>query len=424
VLQSDNSKITEMEIDMLCGGGRHTMGLTHVLQALARRPTLTKLGLRHCTLGRDEARLVRLALCNMPSLQSLDLANNDLASAGLAELAPALYRNASIKVLDISRNSFWDVESAGLLRDILRSNKTIITLDLSANTFGQTTGAVECIADGLGSNSTLVKIDLSFCDLRGDGVSSLAQKLSSRNTTLQKLSLCRNDITATGVGVLLETMEQSSLHITDLDLWRNPIEDEGAILLARSFGRNALPNLSRLSLFQCRICDDGFIALVSALEPRTSLLHLDLRCSVGFSEGAFLVLAKSLPDIKVLQRLDLSWCAGLASAMPLILAGLRKNTSLFRFHVAGGAPSSVPPTTEETARCAGGWMQEMERLGYRNRFLSFIRTPEETHRPRGIWPHALARVATLPDVIFEVLRSQPNLASSKDMEETEDSDIT
>jgi hypothetical protein len=35
-------------------------------------------------------------------------------------------------------------------------------LDLSENGFGKTTGAVECIADGLGSNSTLLKIDLSM----------------------------------------------------------------------------------------------------------------------------------------------------------------------------------------------------------------------------------------------------------------------
>jgi Ran GTPase-activating protein (RanGAP) involved in mRNA processing and transport len=114
-----------------------------------------------------------------------------------------------------------------------------------------------------------------------------------------KLALCKNFITSTGVSVLLETTDQSSHHITDLDLWRNLIEDEGAILLARSFGRNALPNLSRLSLSQCTIGDDGFIALLSTLEPNTSLLHLDLRWSFGFSERAFLALAKSLPEIKV-----------------------------------------------------------------------------------------------------------------------------
>jgi hypothetical protein len=172
---------------------------------------------------------------------------------------------------------------------------------------------------------------------------------------------------------------------------------------------NALPNLSRLGLSRCGICDDEFIALVSALESNTSLLHLDLRCSFCFSKLAFLALAKSLPAIKVLQRLDLTLCTELASTMRLLLAGLCKNTSLFHFHVAGGAPSSAPPTTEETARYAGGWMQEMERLGYRNRFLSSLRTPEETHRPRGVWPHALARVATFPDAIFEVFRSLTQL---------------
>jgi hypothetical protein len=109
--------------------------------------------------------------------------------------------------------------------------------------------------------------------------------------------------------------------------------------------------------------------------------------------------------------------------MPLLLAGLRKNTSLFRFHVAGGAPSSVPPTTEETVRCAGGWMQEIERFGHRNCFLSLIRAPKERLPSHGVWPHALARVATLPDVIFEVLRSKPKLVPSEDMEATEDTDI-
>jgi Ran GTPase-activating protein (RanGAP) involved in mRNA processing and transport len=122
--------------------------------------------------------------------------------------------------------------------------------------FGQTTGAVECIAYGLGRNSTLLKIDLSCCDLGDDGVTTLAQTLESRNTTLQKLSLGDNSITAAGVGVLLETMEQSSHHITDLDLQLNRIRDAGASLLARSFENKVLPNLSRISLCQCDIGDD------------------------------------------------------------------------------------------------------------------------------------------------------------------------
>jgi hypothetical protein len=53
-------------------------------------------------------------------------------------------------------------------------------------------------------------------------------------------------------------------------------------------------------------------------------------------------------------------------------------------------------------------------LGYRNRFLPLIRAPKERLPPRGVWPCALARVATLPDVIFEVLGSKPNLVPSEE----------
>jgi hypothetical protein len=411
VLLSDNSKISELEIHRF-NGGPPMIGLTRVLRALAQRPTLTKLRLRCCPLGRNEARLLQMALFSTPSLQTLALTFSNLGSAELAELAPALYHNTSIKVLDISSNGFNDMESARLLRDILFSNNTMTSLNVSGNTFGNMPGAVNCIADGLGlgSNSKLLDIDLSYCALKDAGVSILAtQTLGLQNATLQKLTLDNNSITSMGFGVLLGTMEHKSHHITDLELQRNPIGNEGASLLARSLGNNALSTLTRLSLSYCDVGDDGFIALVSALERNASLLHLGLRNNHGFSERALLTLADSLPKIKVLQRIELTWCPGLASAMSLLLVGLRKNTSLFCFHVAGYATSVVPPRREITAGCAGGWMQEMERLGYRNCFLPLIRAPEERLPPRGVWPRALARVATLPDVTFEVLRSKPNL---------------
>jgi Ran GTPase-activating protein (RanGAP) involved in mRNA processing and transport len=416
LLLSDNSKITELDIHAPGSyGGPPILGLSPVLQALARRPTLTMLTLRCFYLSRDEARLLQMALRNTLSLQTLVLEGGTLGSAELAELAPALYRNTSIKVLDMSNNDLNNIESAEILRDIIRRNKTMTILDLSGHGFGNTTGAVERVADGLGSNSSLLEINLSCCALGDGSISTLAQNIGSRNVTLQKLTLDDNSVTPTGVGVLLETMEQNSHPITDLDLKHNPIGDEGASLLARSLGNNALPTLTRLSLYGCGICNDGFITLMSALEQNTSLLHLDLRHNnFGTSERAFSVLAESLPEIKVLQRVHFEWCSGLASAMPLLLEGLRKNTSLFRFHVTHCAPHRVPPTPAETAICAGGWMQEIERLGYRNRFLPLIRAPKEGLPHLGVWPHALARVAILPDLIFEVLRSKPSLVPSED----------
>jgi Ran GTPase-activating protein (RanGAP) involved in mRNA processing and transport len=434
VLLSDTSKITELDIyrtDRRYPMTGPLMGLTPVLQALARRPTLTMLGLHNCPLSRKEAKLLRTALCMIPSLQSLDLSYTDLGSDELAELAPALYRNTSIKVLDLSGNILSSMESVELLRGIMRRNKSITTLDLSWNTFGETTGAVKSIADGLDSNSRLLKINLSSCRLRDDGVCILMQTLGSRNTTLQKLSLGGNSITSTGVGLLLGTMEQNSQLITDLDLRFNPIGNKGASLLARSMGKNAIPNLTHLSLYSCDIGDAGFIALVSALEQNTSLLQLDLQCAMQhanrYNKQAFLALAKSLPEIKVLQQLYLDgWYRGLSLAMPLVLAGLRKNTSLLCIHVHNGAPCSFPPSGDDTNKCAGGWIQEMQRLGYRNCFLPLIRAPKERLPHHGVWPRALAQVAAHPDVIFEVLCSKPKLVPSQDTggeEAAEDSGI-
>jgi hypothetical protein len=104
------------------------------------------------------------------------------------------------------------------------------------------------------------------------------------------------------------------------------------------------------------------------------------------------------------------------------IAQEHKFISYIRF--AGCAPHLVPPIPEEKANCAGGWMQEMEHLGYRNRFLPLIRAPKERLPPHGVWPRALARVARLSDVIFEVLRSKPSLVPFEDAEGKEAADDT
>jgi hypothetical protein len=131
VVLSGTSKITELDIHRFYWRNRPPSGFPRVLRALARRPTLIKLGLRRYPLCLDNARLLRMALCDIPSLQSLDLTDSTLGSAELAELAPALYHNRSIEVLDISRNELDGIDSAEILRDILRSNRTITKLDSS-----------------------------------------------------------------------------------------------------------------------------------------------------------------------------------------------------------------------------------------------------------------------------------------------------
>jgi hypothetical protein len=59
-------------------------------------------------------------------------------------------------------------------------------------------------------------------------------------------------------------------------------------ILADALGRNAMPSLRGLDLGGCRICDDGFVALVvSALEQNTSLKILNLAGSYCGERGCW-----------------------------------------------------------------------------------------------------------------------------------------
>jgi hypothetical protein len=99
----------------------------------------------------------------------------------------------------------------------------------------------------------------------------------------------------------------------------------------------------------------------------------------------------------VLQQVDLTWCRS-CLGHAFTVGGIAQNTSLFRFHVTDCA-LSVPPTPE-TAKCAGGWMQEMERLGYQKPLLTFGTACGRGLPLGSLGSHALADVAKLPDVIL------------------------
>jgi hypothetical protein len=120
-----------------------------------------------------------------------------------------------------------------------------------------------------------------------------------------------------------------------------------------------------------------------------------------FSEAGVMALAGSLPNIRTLDCIDLSWNDSVSASMPILMEGLRKNKSLQNI-VFDGGPS-------------GEWSQELVFLQYRNRFHRLIKPSPvglDAERNMGVWSNALARVATRPDVIFHALSSKPQLVRS------------
>jgi Ran GTPase-activating protein (RanGAP) involved in mRNA processing and transport len=183
-------------------------------------------------------------------LESLDLASTALGSASLSEIATVLYRNTSVKALDLTNNGLHDIESANVLRELIRRNKTIARLCLARNTFGRDAAAVRSIADGVRSNVTLHQLDLGACRLGDQGISVLANALAILNASLLELNLWDNEITSVGIRALVDDNVEAVQNLTKLCLAHNPIRSEGVTILADAFGaqRHAISHTTRSRL--------------------------------------------------------------------------------------------------------------------------------------------------------------------------------
>jgi Ran GTPase-activating protein (RanGAP) involved in mRNA processing and transport len=382
--------------------GTRTLGLHQVLRELGRNTTVTNLSIRLSVSSREDVQQLTAILRHNTVLQSLDLTSSALGSAGLAEIAPALYRNTSIKTLDLSYTGLNNVESANMLRELLRRNKTITSLSIAHNAFGGNAAAARSIFEGVRSNRALQQLDLEDCELGDRGVSVLANALVTRNAGTLELDLQCNQVTSVGVRALVDDNAESGKTLTKLCLTHNPVRSEGATILAVALRRNALPSLKRLGLNYCGIYDDGFVALVSSLEQNTSLQILNLQGN-DFGERGSMALAESLPNIKRLQQISFTVNASSQSTLPLLLEGFRKNISLVKVNLRYGG-----------LQVNWDWYQELKFMGQQNRFTPLLKAsdPPNTSPKSGIWSQALAKVAIEPDVLFHLLRNKPKLVGS------------
>jgi hypothetical protein len=128
-------------------------------RAFVPHPSACCLGLlpilRDSVLSGENVQQLQAVIRQNTALESLVLTWCSLGSTGLAEITPVLYCNTSIKVPDLTSNGLHDSESANVLRELFRRNKTITSLYIGYNAFGRNAAAARSIADGVRSNTTL-----------------------------------------------------------------------------------------------------------------------------------------------------------------------------------------------------------------------------------------------------------------------------
>ena len=279
------------------------------------------------------------------SITSLQLSQCSLSGTASLNFAEALKTNRSITSIDLSSNAdFFSCREQQkhffIALQLNRPSQNVIeVLKLKSCKLNE---QICCLAEFISSDScTLKELDLSFNGIREESGNTLFKALA-RNESLKLLNMTSNPLwlsTGESLQTLLEdncTLEQLVLHNCGLHLpalqgiangisknttlarlelgvylKRTPVD--GACVILDGFRKNI--GLSTLSLSGYEFCDQGTLALASALENNDSLVSLLLlRCSFGSSETIDSVITslyshKTLREIsvpatnKVFQRL-------------------------------------------------------------------------------------------------------------------------
>ena len=194
----------------------------------------------------------------------LRLRDCKLYCQGGIELAKFLYRNTTLRELDVSKNQLCE-EGGKAICNALHENTTLENLNISRNNLGYHNGLTQDFARLLCCNASLKSLDISHNHLTIDDIIEFASALHSdggRNTTLTSLAIGGQDLRGGGAMRLAETL----CHNT---------------------------TLTRLDLQEAFLTLNDVASLETAVNANTTLRELDLRSVQG--EGKFHRLLDSLP---------------------------------------------------------------------------------------------------------------------------------
>ncbi|XP_062895807.1 NACHT, LRR and PYD domains-containing protein 3-like isoform X1 [Mobula hypostoma] len=246
------------------------------LQRLA--PSLHRcqeLGLANNDLGEGDSavNLISAALRDRDcKIEKLRLGNNRITASQTAILASALVKNRSLTELDMKDNRLGDTGVKELLGVLNNSECKIQKLGLKNNSF--TALCARNLACILRTNHSLIKLELDNNKLEDSGMKLLSEALRNPHCKIQELRLCRIGLTASGAEYLASALATSP-SLVDLALDYNNLGDSGVKLI---FGPLNSPDckIQKLRLWDVALTDSFSEDLAMALKTNCSLKLLSL----------------------------------------------------------------------------------------------------------------------------------------------------
>ena len=352
-------------------------GIPVICQALQHHnTTLSTLDLSMSTLTIADADHLRALLERTKTLHSLKMNNCTLLEGQFVRLARGLERNTSVKIFDISgidhHGEMTVEQTARLLRDVLLHNRTIETLDMSANHF-TSPDVARLIRDGImGNGFTLRDLNLSGNGFTEAALDILAECLTTEHSNLDTLQMRNIRLHRRFLMQLLQGTRLQMLDVSGCN-----IDETGAYLLSLVL-RDPVCTFLELVMRLNSIQHEGLKAICEALETNASLERLVLS-EYALDDVGVEILAKSLPNMQSLKKLEFTWQSRTKEMTRCFLDALKKNTSLLHLDI-------------DHRFGPGGWDNEISFYLLRNRYRPLVHSKEDVVA-RSTWPGILKRLA-------------------------------
>ena len=140
-----------------------------------------------CKMGPTEMERLSATLQEVP-VKELNLSTHQIGDEGVTYLGKAISEIMLLEELIIRSCGIGEDGIASLFSG-LASNTTLVSLDVSMNSFGDS-GAIRLAT--MINQTTIQKLDISCCNVEEDGITALASALRA-NTTLKKLNIYSRD---------------------------------------------------------------------------------------------------------------------------------------------------------------------------------------------------------------------------------------
>ncbi|XP_059818039.1 NACHT, LRR and PYD domains-containing protein 3-like [Hypanus sabinus] len=238
-----------------------------------------------------------IGLCD--TIKHLDLEYCLIQSEGSQRLGPGLHKCQDLR---LAGNELGD-SGVKLVSAALRNPECKIR-KLGLDNVDLTVSGAENLASALGTNRSLMDLNMDRNKLGDTGVKLVSVALRNPECKIQKLGLRDISLSDSGVEDLVSAL-RTNPSLTELDLSENKLGDSGVKLVSAAL-RNPECKIQKLLLYNVGLRDSGAEDLASALITNPSLTELDLGLN-SLTDRSVPALRRLILTLPSLERIWLHW---------------------------------------------------------------------------------------------------------------------